>query len=141
METLLTPSGIKLYGRVMSSLQYYDDTSTIGNNNFLQHQLSFAKPTGLSSPAMPVNGTISSGDVRKVVLPGTLGNINIGMVVTGIYPAGSQAFTPGTHIIYVTKDTPPAGVNPAVPASFVISTDPLALPPANAAIAVPLVGN
>jgi hypothetical protein len=41
-ETLLTPSSIKLFGRVMGSLTYNDDTSSsvLGCNNFLQHQLS-----------------------------------------------------------------------------------------------------
>ena len=40
-ETLLTPSSIKLYGRLLNDLQYnYDATTvTIGSNNFLQQQL------------------------------------------------------------------------------------------------------
>src|SRR5271166_1257287 len=41
-ETLLTTSSIKLYGRVVTSLMYSDDTtdSILGSNNFLQKQLS-----------------------------------------------------------------------------------------------------
>jgi len=40
-ETLLTPSSIKLYGRVVSSLTYKNDTSGtgLGDNKFLQRQL------------------------------------------------------------------------------------------------------
>lgn len=40
-ETLLTPSSIKLYGRVLTDLTYQDDTtgSILGYNNFLQSQL------------------------------------------------------------------------------------------------------
>ena len=39
-ETLLTPSSVKLYGRVMSSLKYIDDTGPSEINNLLQRQLS-----------------------------------------------------------------------------------------------------
>jgi len=44
-ETLLTPSSIKLFGRLMNSLSYSDDTAEekLGCNNFLQHQLSCVK--------------------------------------------------------------------------------------------------
>ncbi|HKN29910.1 MAG TPA: pentapeptide repeat-containing protein [Roseiarcus sp.] len=39
-ETLLTPSSIKMYGRVMTSLTFVNDTHPgPGYNNFLQHQL------------------------------------------------------------------------------------------------------
>jgi Pentapeptide repeats (8 copies) len=40
-ETLLTPSSIKMFGRVVRSLSYRDDTEAEkrGCNNFLQHQL------------------------------------------------------------------------------------------------------
>src|ERR1700691_5227586 len=40
-ETLLTPSSIKLFGRVVSSLKYINDTagSGLGANKFLQRQL------------------------------------------------------------------------------------------------------
>jgi hypothetical protein len=40
-ETLLTPSSIKLFGRVVSSLTYHNDTAGtgLGDNKFLQRQL------------------------------------------------------------------------------------------------------
>jgi hypothetical protein len=102
-ETLLTPSGIKMFGRVMSSLQYYDDTATTGHNNFLQSQLS-ATPTNISNPAMPVVGSLSG---RIVELPGAqLGGIGAGMVVTAVDAAGTQIFPPGTHIVSVAPSDP-----------------------------------
>jgi len=132
METLLTPSSIKLFGRVMSSLQYYDDTTGVGHNNFLQHQLSRSQPTVVADPSMPVNGTISSSDIRTVVLPGYLGDINIGMVVTGFTPGPKQVFLPGTHIVFVTREDAKSKTS----ASFVISADPLILPPSKASLSV-----
>jgi hypothetical protein len=50
-ETLLTPSSIKLYGRLLNDLQYnYDATTvTIGDNNFLQKQL-FSAFGGAAAP-------------------------------------------------------------------------------------------
>ncbi len=38
-ETLLTPSSIKLFGRVVTSLTFSNDTISFGGNNFLQEQL------------------------------------------------------------------------------------------------------
>jgi hypothetical protein len=44
-ETLLTPSSIKLYGRVVSSIAFTNDTTPgPGNNNFLQQQLAKGSP-------------------------------------------------------------------------------------------------
>ncbi len=45
-ETLLTPSSIKLYGRVVHSLKYTNDTANtgLGANKFLQKQLEANKP-------------------------------------------------------------------------------------------------
>ncbi|MBV8439007.1 MAG: hypothetical protein JO312_00340, partial [Hyphomicrobiales bacterium] len=47
-ETLLTPSSIKLFGRLVNSLTYTDDTSSaiLGCNNFLQHQLACRRYIG-----------------------------------------------------------------------------------------------
>jgi hypothetical protein len=38
-ETLLTPSGIKLYGRVVTDLQVNHASAAAGDNNFLRRQL------------------------------------------------------------------------------------------------------
>jgi hypothetical protein len=48
-ETLLTPSSIKLYGRLMRSLKYTNDTAGtgLGDNKFLQKQL---EVSGKGSP-------------------------------------------------------------------------------------------
>jgi hypothetical protein len=110
-ETLLTPSGIKMFGRVMSSLQYYDDTAAVGYNNFLRKQLAAAPKE------MTVAGKILPN--RVVELTGKLDSISVGMVVTAIDSAGkTQVFPPGTHIVSV---TPSAGGK----ATFTVSADPL----------------
>ncbi len=59
-ETLLTPSSIKLFGRIMDSLTYTDDTAgeKLGCNNFLQHQLSCVKHAIF-------HGSIPDGDSEK----------------------------------------------------------------------------
>jgi hypothetical protein len=176
-ETLLTPSSIKLYGRIISSLQYSDDTTlvggaatTIGNNNFLQHQLAF------NAAATPINTTgATQANSREVILATDLGNITPGMVVTGIVPAGggvsaTQAFAPGTHIVSVTRQTegkaaipafpgnpaipatattpaypaapatPLIPAIPATPASFTLSSDPLGAPANNILMVAWLLG-
>jgi hypothetical protein len=140
-ETLLTPSSIKLFGRIVPSLQYSDDTKTIGNNNFLQHQLSFAGDLTSHS----TSGSIGAAPENRVVtlnLP--LGAIISGMVVTGIVPrhAGPpiipprQAFLPGTHIVSVTKETQAIPAFPGNAAIAATATTP-AYPAAHATAAVP----
>jgi hypothetical protein len=169
-ETLLTPSSIKLYGRVMPSLQYADDTTkidtatmvhepiSIGNNNFLQHQLSSAS----LAKSFPAVGATSANS-RVVTLNPNVEHIRAGMVVTGIVPAAggadaAQAFLPGTHIVSftpfeearpmlaafpgspviastaTTPAYPPAlpaaavGPKPTTPASITLSSDPIVAP-------------
>ena len=124
-ETLLTPSGIKLYGRIMSSLQYYDDTSPTGNNNFLQRQLSAAQPKALPGP---VDCTITAGRAKvafigEAVDEAIAAGVRIGRVVTAI--AGkNQVFPPGTHIVEVNYRTDENGEGAAIPASFELSAAP-----------------
>jgi hypothetical protein len=117
-ETLLTPSGIKLYGRVMSSLHYYDDTdmeTRRSRNNFLQNQLS-GVPIAISRPGGVFQGQISPAGLRHVALNGSIDDIRIGMVVTAIEPAGKQFFPPGTHVV---------SIDSVKPASITISANPL----------------
>src|ERR1700722_11757213 len=162
-ETLLTPSSIKLFGRIVPSLQYSDDTKTTGNNNFLQQQLSFVG----DRTSYPASGSIGAPPYNRIVtLNVPLGHIIPGMVVTGIVPrhAGPpiipprQAFLPGTHIVSVTRDTdaippflgnppiaatattpayhaaPATGALPPQPATFTVSADPLVAPAAGVTI-------
>jgi len=123
-ETLLTPSGIKLYGRVMSSLQYYDDTSPTGKNNFLQQQLSVAQPKEM----LAIVCTIAAKLKKTARLPEDLDaararDIRVGMVVTAI-EGDRQLFSPGTHIVSINYKTNEDGDDTATPVSFDISGAP-----------------
>ena len=139
-ETLLTPSSIKLFGRVMSSLQYADDTTgghnpgTVGNNNFLQRQLSYQA----LRVSTPVEGTTILHH-REVILNNYYESVKLGMVVTGNVPVNGgpaqDAFLPGTHIVAITDPgapaaaavagPPPIAARAARPTRFEISIDPL----------------
>ena len=109
-ETLLSPSSIKLYGRVLSSLQYNNDTMKgAGGNNFLQHQLSAVG----KNPLYPA-GTLTMGS-NKVTAVDPMLHLKVGMLVQGIIPAppaargaagapaASQAFPIGTYITKLHK--------------------------------------
>jgi hypothetical protein len=128
-ETLLTPSSIKLYGRVMNSLQYFDDTATIGSNNFLQEQLSSPSISGVpfigATPA-PVGPNQSRRAARTITAAQT--DVSPGMLITGLTAANpAQVFKPGTYIVSVTQIT--ADPNAPVPlppfTEFVVSSDPV----------------
>jgi hypothetical protein len=145
-ETLLTPSSIKMFGRMVSSLQYSDDTKKIGDNNFLQKQLSYAgdllsiKLTGDIDPApKPIRQVTLPLQAYPLADPYT--QIVAGMLVTGVVPGAApdvaQAFAPGTHIIsFVQQDPPkaPQGGAAPTPGYFTVSADPLINPVANIAI-------
>jgi hypothetical protein len=129
-ETLLTPSSIKLYGRIVASLQYSDDTTTIGDNNFLQHQLAFKHGGSAINTTGATQVTPGNKPSREVILASPLGDIAPGMIVTGIVPPGNvvevafparQAFAPGTHIISVTKETAGKAAIPAFPGNPAIA--------------------
>jgi hypothetical protein len=138
-ETLLTPSSIKIFGRIMCSLQYSDNTtdSRIGGDNFLQNQLS----SGQFYSIVPATaGTIGP---NQVVTLASLGLIVPGMLVTGAYPyapgagvAPAQAFWPGTYVVSVTPETPAVPAfpgNPAIPPTKTTPAYPAA--PGTAAVA------
>ena len=80
-ETLLTPSSIKMYGRVLSSLTFFNDTTAIGNNNFLQRQFGTAVAV--------VTTSISAAGL--VTLPAANTGILSGMLATspGVIPGGT----------------------------------------------------
>lgn len=141
-ETLLTPSSIKLFGRVMSSLQYTDDTSTTGNNNFLQEQLSL--PAG---PQTPISITSFSGNtitwdetVTTQNIPDDMKALAEGMLLAGTYPyvpvgsggsppaiPASPYLVPGTYISKLSVTGKPAsGGNWIYTAKIAISAKPIA---------------
>ncbi|MBV9976870.1 MAG: pentapeptide repeat-containing protein [Hyphomicrobiales bacterium] len=97
-ETLLTPSSIKIYGRVLKDLKfsYSSDTIVIGANNFLQQQLSGYMNT--------IYGTIAAGTLNMVTVLGSTSGLTPGMTV--ISPVLNQ----GTTII-----------NPITPNTFTLS--------------------
>ena len=47
-ETLLTPSSIKLFGRLVTSLTFTNDTTQFGGNYFLQRQLAVNQSVDLT---------------------------------------------------------------------------------------------
>jgi hypothetical protein len=126
-ETLLTPSSIKLFGRVMQDLLFkYDLTETvsIGSNNFLQQQLS----ANLNSIVVTGVTALNNNVVTAV---STLSGLEPGMTVTGVNAAGGQVFPLGTTIRYLGGGAFP---------SFTVSANPLlavAAPPATITV-VPL---
>lgn len=107
-ETLLTPSSIKLFGRVLNSLTYTNDTYPFGYNNFLQRQLA----GGLSIQ--------TTGNILNNVVPQTGdANQNDPYTVTGV--AATTGFVPGMTI---TGWTQPIVGPPPIPAlqAFVLGT-------------------
>jgi hypothetical protein len=120
-ETLLTPSSIKLYGRVLSSLQYVNDTEEgPGYNNFLQRQLR-------AGSDRHINTTVTiSMDNKTIRANADAGErLKVGMLVSGIVPATAavrgaaparsarQAFPIGT---YITKIESPDVFHVSAPA-------------------------
>ncbi len=68
-ETLLTPSSIKLYGRVVSSIVFNNDTTAgPGNNNFLQQQLATGNPRFARIYAFSYQGSVYTLPVPSMFL-------------------------------------------------------------------------
>ena len=78
-ETLLTPSSVKLFGRVVTSLTYTDDTDNfppkLGNNNFLEAQLA-------SKYTKDINGCVTVMGNAEVDVP-SLDYLAPGMSISG----------------------------------------------------------
>lgn len=84
-ETLLTPSSIKLFGRVLTDMVYRDDAPSSGNNNFLQKQLSFNTVITVSASA------ISTSTPNITVPSSAIANVALDMFVAGQIAVGSGA--------------------------------------------------
>jgi Pentapeptide repeats (8 copies) len=95
-ETLLTPSSIKLYGRVVKDLKYIDDSagSVLGYNNFLQSQLSGG------ATIVTVYGTANGSNATVTSVSSVVG-LFPGMTITATSPGG--IFSPGTTIASVSS--------------------------------------
>lgn len=74
-ETLLSPSSVKLFGRVVPSLSFSNDTNQIGNNNFLQEQLAV-------NVRIPISGTVVAKD-PKIRAINNMAGLVPGMVISG----------------------------------------------------------
>jgi hypothetical protein len=94
-ETLLTPSSIKLFGRVLRSLSYTNDTKEFGGNNFLQNQLAvreIVQTTGdtvqyaaVPNPPIPVYPPLPGVDPAIIIqnIPkGDIPLLTVGMLLT-----------------------------------------------------------
>jgi len=97
-ETLLTPSSVKLFGRVMNSLVFTNDTYSFGGNYFLQRQL--AAVGTISQLGSTVAGS------PTVTVPSTSG-LHVGNAVSGglagttIIPAGAVIANVAQRVAHV----------------------------------------
>jgi hypothetical protein len=115
-ETLLTPSSIKLYGRVMTDLQFTNDTSPFGGNYFLQRQLA-------------ASGTISltaSTTIRlTTVTVASLSGLAAGQGISGdplIIPAGATIAGFGAARNTFDLSVPALATSPSTP--IIVNTGP-----------------
>ncbi|MBV9752194.1 MAG: pentapeptide repeat-containing protein [Hyphomicrobiales bacterium] len=119
-ETLLTPSSVKLYGRVLNDLAYKDDTPAIGANNFLHQQLA-AKGTiaviGTTAPIPGGGGALSPTVTNVSSVDGLLEN----MPVNANNAAGAAVFDAKAVIAGNIKAAVPGGAG----ASFDVNPVPL----------------
>ena len=77
-ETLLTPSSIKLFGRIMSGIIFSNNTTAFGGNYFLQRQLSAAYSYN------NINGSILQTTTYQITIagpPGTMQDLTVGMTL------------------------------------------------------------
>lgn len=89
-ETLLTPSSVKMYGRIMSDLAFNYNASTvvIGSNNFLQEQFS---PYGVNLTGTTTNG---SKDITPVSSVADIGvGMNLSTPINGVFLNNSTTIT------------------------------------------------
>ncbi len=99
-ETLLTPSSIKMYGRILTDLifNYNANTVVIGNNNFLQGQFT-------ATPNVQFNGTTTTGTL-KITNASTIVGIRAGMTINN--PAANVYLN--NNVTTVRRVVPPATI-------------------------------
>jgi hypothetical protein len=104
-ETLLTPSSIKLFGRVVTSLAFTNDTTAFGGNFFLQRQLAVGTQFDITGT------TITNGYTIAGLAPAAnLGLLTVGMTIT---EPGYAHVAQGTVITSVNAAAPSIGIYPA----------------------------
>ena len=123
-ETLLTPSSIKLFGRVMSSLTFTNDTTAFAGDYFLQRQFAVnstvpfqGTTTAWASPPPPPPGEDHSVIISNID-PLIISQLSAGMLVQDPNP-------PASPTIVIQKNTVITAVNlqgdPDFPNSIFIS--------------------
>jgi hypothetical protein len=111
-ETLLTPSSIKLFGRVISSLSFTNDTADFGGNYFLQRQLSVntvvntqgdttAYAYGPVPPVYPLQPGVDPWLIVQNIPPGDIINLRTGMLISDPHPPMPPVILPNTVIIAI----------------------------------------
>ena len=106
-ETMLTPSSIKLFGRVMKSLTFSNDTAPFGANNFLQKQLAYNR-------AIDITGTtvLHKSTITALAVPlGGVADLSVGMTLSEI--GGYVHIQQGTVITSVNVAGASIGIFPA----------------------------
>jgi hypothetical protein len=102
-ETLLTQSSIKMYGRVVTSLAFTNDTTAFGGNNFLQEQL-------VATLTVSIRGTTAGGSANVAGVTPNTSQLAIGMPVAGLgIPAGATVATIPTLNSFTVSAAVPAG--------------------------------
>jgi len=108
-ETLLTPSSIKLFGRVVNSLVFTNDTTVFGGNYFLQRQLA------ASVAPFDITGTTyavpRANTVDTIAPAASFANLTVGMAISEI--GGAAHIAPGTVITSVNLATSSISIYPA----------------------------
>ncbi|MBW0002521.1 MAG: pentapeptide repeat-containing protein [Hyphomicrobiales bacterium] len=124
-ETLLTPSSIKLYGRILSNLSYKDDTPVLGCNNFLHQQLAADCLWQIGTGTTAAAGAGGAGFNPTVTNVSSVAGLENGMTVSGKTTGGNDVFAKDTKIVNFPPPPPPPG-SPPPPPSFDVSPNPIA---------------
>ncbi len=82
-ETLLTPSSIKLFGRVVTSLSFTNDTVPFGGNYFLQRQLAANVDFGISGTTYGT-ATTNAYTITNIAPSTSFPNLTVGMTVSEV---------------------------------------------------------
>jgi hypothetical protein len=99
-ENLLTPSVVKLFGRVMNDLKFQYDPSTVvtGYNNLLQRQLFGQSPPPAPASPVQVQGCIVTSGSYTVYTANSTSGLATGMVVSITTATSGEYFSPNTII-------------------------------------------
>jgi hypothetical protein len=104
-ENLLTPSVVKLFGRVMNDLKFQYDPSTVvaGYNNLLQRQLFGHSPPPAPASPVQVQGCIVTSNSYTVYTANSTIGLATGMVVSITTANSGEYFSPNTIITDISQ--------------------------------------